>query len=205
MYLKIDSDNIKYPDIKKAVDVLKSGGVIIYPTDTVYGLGCDIFNPEAIDKIYKIKQKSKNTGVSFICPDLKEISKYAIVEDYAYRIMKKLLPGAYTFVLRATKFVPKEVLPKRKTVGIRIPNNEFCLKMVKELGHPIVSTSVNISGEEEYSDPEEMEKVFGDKVDLIIDAGILPKEPSTVVSLIDGEPVVLREGKGDISYFSKLD
>lgn len=203
MYLKINPDNIKYPDIKAAVDVLKKGGVIIYPTDTIYGFGCDIFSKKAIEKIYKIKQKKTNTGVSFICSDLKDISKYAIVEDYAYRIMKRALPGPYTFVLRASKFVPKQILPKRKTVGIRIPDNDFCLQMVKELGHPIVSTSVNVSGQEAYNDPEEMDKVFGNQVDLVIDAGSLKQQPSTVVSLIGDEPEVLRQGKGEVDFFVK--
>lgn len=202
MILKI-KDSSQTQELQQVVDVLKEGGIIVYPTDTIYGIGCDIFHPKAIDKIYKIKNKKRDTGVSFVCSDLSDISKYAVVQDYAYRLMKKLLPGAYTFVLQATKLVPKEILPKRKTVGIRIPDNEICLEIVKLLGHPIVSTSVNISGEQSFNDPQKIEKEFGHQVDLIIDAGILPKDPSTVISLIGDEPEILREGKGDISMFTK--
>lgn len=198
--IEIHGDNLEYPKIKKAVDVLRNGGVLVYPTDTIYGFGCDIFAPEAIDRIYKIKQK-KSKQFSFICNDLTEIAKYAIVSDYAYRVMKKLLPGPYTFVFKATKMVPKEIVPDKKTVAIRIPDNKVCLELVKQLGHPIITTSVNLSNEPHYSDPLEIEKEFGEKVDLVIDAGILTADPSSVIDLSGDQPIIIRKGKGDVSIF----
>lgn len=200
MMIEIDTNNPAYPKIKKAVDVLKLGGVIVYPTDTIYGLGCDIFDPAAIDRIYKIKGKHAS-GFSFVCGDLTEIAKYAIVSDQAYKIMKRVLPGPYTFVFKASKLVPKKIVPDKKTVAIRIPNNKICLEIVKNLARPIISTSVNLSGEPHYADPLEIEKEFGDKVDLIIDAGILENEPSTVIDFSNGEPKIIRRGKGDTSMF----
>ncbi len=200
MMIEINENNLQYPKIKKAVDILRNSGVIVYPTDTIYGFGCDIFREEAIEKIYNIKHK-KARRFSFICNDLAEISKYAIVSDYAYRIMKKLLPGPYTFIFKATKMVPKEIIPEKKTVAIRIPDNKICLELVKQLGHPIVTTSVNLSDEPPYSEPLEIEKEFGDKVDLIIDAGILSNDPSSVIDLSGDSPVIIRRGKGDVSMF----
>jgi tRNA threonylcarbamoyl adenosine modification protein (Sua5/YciO/YrdC/YwlC family) len=200
MILEINKHNPEYPKIKQAADILKNGGVIIYPTDTIYGFGADIFNKAAIERIYKIKKK-KIQGFSFIIPDLKDIAKYAIVSDYAYKIMKKLLPGPYTFVLKATKYVPKELIPEKKTVAIRIPDNEICLELVRLLGDPIVTTSVNISGEPFFSESIEMEKKFGDQVNLILDAGELSNEPSSVIDLSGAAPIVIRRGKGDVSMF----
>ncbi len=123
--------------------VLEQGGVIGYPTDTIYGVGCDLFNPEAIQKIHRLKKMEGKKPLSFICSDLKDISQYAFVSNYAYKVMKRVLPGSYTFILKATKLVPKIAQTKQKTVGIRIPDNKICLALVKELGHPIISTSVN--------------------------------------------------------------
>lgn len=198
MLIEINNQAPEYPKIKQVIEILKNCGVIVYPTDTIYGFGCDIFCKTAVERIYKIKKK-KSTGFSFICPNLNEISKYAIVSDYAYRLMKKLLPGAYTFVFKATKYVPKELIPNKKTVAIRIPDNQVCLKLVEMLGNPIVTTSVNIVTEPHFSDPLQIEREFGDQVDLIIDAGILKNEPSSVVDLSGDSPVVIREGKGDVS------
>jgi tRNA threonylcarbamoyl adenosine modification protein (Sua5/YciO/YrdC/YwlC family) len=200
MLIEINKDNPEYPKIKQAVDILKNDGVIVYPTDTIYGFGADIFSIKAIDRIYKIKKK-KATGFSFIIDDLKNVSKYAHVSDYAYKVMKRLLPGPYTFIFKATKLVPKEIIPKKKTVAIRIPDNKVCLDIVKQLGNPIVTTSVNISGEPHFSDPLNIEKHFDDQVDLIIDAGILKNEPSSVVDLSGDEPIIIRHGKGDVSMF----
>lgn len=198
--IELNENNLEYPKIKKAVDFLRNNGVIVYPTDTIYGFGCDIFSEEAIEKIYKIKQK-KARRFSFICNDLTEISKYAIVSDYAYRLMKKLLPGPYTFIFKATKLVPKEIIPDKKTVAIRIPDNKICLELVKQLGHPIITTSVNLTDELNYSEPLEIEKEFGKQVDLIIDAGILSNDPSSVIDLSGEAPVIIRRGKGDVSLF----
>lgn len=187
--------------IYKAVEVLRNGGVIIYPTDTVYGLGCDIYNHEALKRIYEIKHETGTKLYSFICPDLKDISKYAKVSDYAYRVMKKLLPGPYTFVLPAAREVPKKLWTKRKTVGIRIPDHKVALMLAKELGNPIVSTSVtNRKGVVLY-DPEEIRLIFNTKVDLMLSAGALEGEPSSIIDLSQEEPEILRVGAGDISMF----
>ena len=154
--------------ISKAVEVLRNGGVIIYPTDTVYGIGCDIFNKEALERVYDIKQETGTKLFSFICPDLKDISKYARVSDFAYKTMKKLLPGPYTFVLQAAKEVPKTLWTKRKTVGIRVPNNNIALTLAKELGNPIVSTSATKRVGEALYDPEEIKMIFNPYVDLML-------------------------------------
>ncbi len=200
MLFQINKHTPEYPKIKKAVDLLKNNGVIVYPTDTIYGFGCDIYSAKAVERIYKIKKK-KATGFSFICPNLKEISKYAIVPTHAYRTIKKLLPGPYTFIFKATKMVPKKLIPNKKTVAIRIPDNKVCQELVNELGHPIVTTSVNLSSQPHFSDPLEIEKHFDEKVDLIIDAGILQNEPSTVVDLSNDQPVIIRKGQGSVEDF----
>ena len=187
--------------INKAVEVLKEGGVIIYPTDTVYGIGCDIFNKEALERVYDIKHDSNTKLFSFICHDLKDISKYAKVSDFAYRAMKKLLPGPYTFVLPAAKEVPKKLWTKRNTVGIRIPNHNVALTLAKEMGNPIISTSVtNRKGEVLY-DPMEIKAIFNMQVDLMLGSGALEGKPSSIIDLSDEEPEVIREGAGDVSMF----
>lgn len=187
--------------INKAVEVLKSGGVIIYPTDTVYGIGCDIFNKEALERVYYIKQDAGTKLFSFICPNLKDIAKYARVSDYAYKTMKKLLPGPYTFVLPAAKEVPKKLWTKRETVGIRVPDHNIALELAKELGNPIVSTSVTKRTGEPLHNPEEIKLLFENQVDLMLAAGTLDSEPSSIVDLSGEEPEILREGAGDVSIF----
>lgn len=187
--------------VNMAVDVLKKGGVIVYPTDTTYGIGCDLFNKEAIERVYRIKRMTKHKPLSFICADLKDISRYAQVTNYAYQTMRRLLPGPYTFILNATKMVPRLMITKRKTVGIRVPDNEICLEIVSSLGNPIITTSANVEDEDVICEPEEIEETFGSEVDLIIDSGSLPAHLSSVVDLIDDNPVIVREGAGDISMF----
>ncbi len=187
--------------INKAVEILREGGVIIYPTDTVYGIGCDIFNKEALERVYAIKHEAGTKLFSFICPDLKDISKYAKVSDYAYKTMRKLLPGPYTFVLPAAKEVPKTLWTKRNTVGIRIPNHPVALSLVKELGHPIVSTSVTNRKGDILFNPEEIKNIFNIQVDLMLATGALEGEPSSIVDLSNEEPEVIREGAGDVSIF----
>ena len=185
--------------IKKVAEVLRDGGVIAYPTDTVYGIGCNIFNRQGIERIYQIKKRKKNKPLSFICADLSDISQYAIVSNYAYRIMKRCLPGPYTFILEASSITPKKILSKRKTVGIRIPDHKACLAIVKELGHPIISTSANISEEEDLNSPDDIEDKLGHLLDLIVDGGVLISEPSTIIDLTGDSPEILREGKGGIN------
>lgn len=188
--------------INKAIKVLQEGGVIIYPTDTVYGIGCDIFNKQALDRVKEIKSNPDIKLLSFICPDLKNISKYAKVSDYAYKTMRRLLPGPYTFILPASREVPKKLWSKRKTVGIRIPDHKVALKIVEGLGHPIVSTSTTTRKGDLLIDPLEIKSVFDFQVDLMLASGNLSGKPSSVIDLSDEEPVVVREGAGDVSIFA---
>ncbi len=201
MIISINPQNPQLRLIRRVVEVLKQGGVIGYPTDTIYGIGCDLFNKEAIERIYRLKRHNRNKPLSFICSDLKDISRYAQVSNYAYKSMKRLLPGAYTFVLEATKLVPKMVMTKQKTVGIRVPDNAICLALVGELGHPIISTSVYRPDEELYSDPREIEERFGKSLNLVIDGGIIVAKHSSIIDLTDEIPRVIRRGKGDVSAF----
>jgi tRNA threonylcarbamoyl adenosine modification protein (Sua5/YciO/YrdC/YwlC family) len=194
-----DTPQIRY--INKAVEILKQGGVIIYPTDTVYGIGCDIFNKDALERIFTIKNDNNSKLFSFVCSDLKDISKYAKVSDYAYKSMKHLLPGPYTFILPAAKQVPKKLWSKRKTVGIRVPNNSVTLKLVELLGNPIISTSTtNRKGEVLY-DPFDIKNIFNSQVDIMLSMGNLPGSPSSVIDLSEEMPEVIREGAGDVSMF----
>jgi len=164
-------------------------------------LGCSLFNKRGIEKIYEIKKRNKKQPLSFICADLKDISKYALVTDFAYKTMRRYLPGPYTFILQASRLVPKIILPKRLTTGIRIPDNRICMDLVAELGEPIISTSVKTDDDQYLNDPEEIEKKFKHRVDAVIDGGIFASEPSTVISLIDDSVEVIRVGKGDASKF----
>ena len=199
--LSINTQNPQMRLIKKAVDVLRDGGVIIYPTDTVYGLGCSLSNKKGIEKIYEIKRRDKKKPLSFICSDLKHISQYAKVTDYAYKTMKRLLPGSYTFILEASRLVPKIILPKRPTTGIRVPDNNICLALVSELGQPIISTSVKTAEGEDMGNPYIIEEQWDKLVDLIIDGGNIIPEPSSVISLVDDNIEIIRIGKGDVSAF----
>jgi len=201
MILAINSKNPQLRLVRKVIEVLEKGGVIGYPTDTVYGVGCDLFNQEAIRKIHRLKKMEGKKPLSFICSDLKDISRYAHVSNYAYKMMKRLLPGPYTFVLTATKLVPKIAMTKQNTVGIRIPDNKICLSLVRELGHPIISTSVYKPDEGLYNDPAEIEERFAKQLDLVIDGGVIVAEHSSIIDLTDEFPNVIRKGKGDVSLF----
>jgi tRNA threonylcarbamoyl adenosine modification protein (Sua5/YciO/YrdC/YwlC family) len=185
--------------IQKAAEVLEEGGVIAYPTDTVYGIGCDLLNRKAIDRIYRIKGLDRGHRMSFICQDLSNIAEYAYVTDFAYRWMKRLLPGPYTVVLQASRQVPKILLEKRREVGIRVPDNETCIELARTLGHPIISTSATdpVTGEI-LIDPDVVKERLGGQLDLVLDGGLLTVEPSTVVSLIDDEITIIRQGKGPV-------
>jgi tRNA threonylcarbamoyl adenosine modification protein (Sua5/YciO/YrdC/YwlC family) len=200
-YFELHPINPQVRFISKAVDVLRSGGVIIFPTDTFYGLGCDLFNREGMEQILMLKNESDTKLFSFICSDLKDISKYAKVSDYAYRTMKHLLPGAFTFILPAAKIVPKKLWSKRKTVGIRVPKHEVTLQIVRELGNPIISTSVTTRLGEPIINPAEIKNLFYSRVDLMLASESVSFEPSSVVDLSGDEPEIIREGAGDISLF----
>jgi tRNA threonylcarbamoyl adenosine modification protein (Sua5/YciO/YrdC/YwlC family) len=201
MIITINSKDPQRRLIRKVVEVLEQGGVIGYPTDTIYGVGCDLFNPEAIRKIHRLKKLDGKKPLSFICSDLKDISQYAYVSNNAYKMMKRLLPGAYTFILKATKLVPKIAMTKQNTVGIRIPDNKICLSLVRELGHPIISTSVYKPDEGLFNDPAEIEERFGKQLDLVIDGGVIVAEHSSIIDFTDDFPEVVRVGKGDVSLF----
>jgi tRNA threonylcarbamoyl adenosine modification protein (Sua5/YciO/YrdC/YwlC family) len=201
MLMRINPQNPQPRLIRQVVEVLNKGGVIAYPTDTVYGFGCSLYNKKGIERIYLIKRSEKNQPFSFICADLKDISLYCKVSNYAYKTMKRLLPGPYTFILEGTKLVPKIMLTRRMTAGIRVPNNPICLSVVKGLGHPIISTSARLPGGEVLYDPAEIEGQLGNALDLVIDGGLSVSEPSSVIDLTEDRPKVLRKGKGDVSSF----
>lgn len=200
MLLEIDPRHPQPRLIAKVADILRNGGLIAYPTDTTYGIGCSIFNKKGVERIYQIKQREKKKPFSFICADLSDATRYARVSNFAFNILKRRLPGPYTFVLEATRVVPDLLVTKQKTVGIRIPDNPICLAIVKELGHPIVTTSANLSGEEPIGDPLQIERELGKQLDLVVDGGLLPADVSSVVSLIDDVSEVLRRGVGDVSW-----
>ncbi len=200
-FIKIYDENPNPKEIKKVVDVLRNGGLVIYPTDTVYGLGCDITNTKALQRIAKIKGiKLEKANFSFICNDLSHISDYIRQIDTAtYKILKKALPGPYTFILPGNNNLPK-VFKKRKTVGIRVPDNNIARTIVQELGNPIVSTSIYDEDDivEYTTDPELILEKWDSLVDIVIDGGYGDNVASTIIDLSGYEPEIIREGKGDI-------
>jgi tRNA threonylcarbamoyl adenosine modification protein (Sua5/YciO/YrdC/YwlC family) len=200
MVFHVNPENPQIRLIRQVVDRLKQGGVIAYPTDTTYGLGCDIFNRRGVKNIYQIKQRDPRKPFSFICSDLSDVANYAQVSNFAFKIMKRHLPGPYTFVLDATRIVPDTLTTRQKTVGIRIPDDPIALSIVRELGHPLVTTSANPSGENPLHDPTEIENTMGRQLDVVVDGGIRLGNPSTVISLVNDQIEVLREGSGDISW-----
>jgi tRNA threonylcarbamoyl adenosine modification protein (Sua5/YciO/YrdC/YwlC family) len=201
MLININQQNPQQRLIKKVVDILKNGGVVVYPTDTYYGIGCDIMNKKAIERIYQIKQRNMSKPFSFICSGLKNISNYAKVSNYAYKTMKRLLPGPYTFILEGSKLVPKIMLTKRKTAGIRVPDNPICLALVNELGNPVITTSATMPDGMIFHDASLIHDYYGNRVDAVIDGSIVPGQPSSVILLIDDIPEVIRKGMGDVSIF----
>lgn len=206
MLLHIHPDNPQQRNIDTVVECLRDGGVIIYPTDTIYGLGCDIYNAKAIERISRIKNiDPKKAQFSFVCADLSHITDYAkSIDTPIFRLLKNALPGPYTFILEASKQVPKALKTKKDTVGIRIPDHKICHEIVTALGHPIMSTSLPMEEDVEYyTDPEVIHDQFEKLVDIVIDGGYGGFEPSTVISLLNGEPELIREGAGD--WLSLLD
>ncbi|MGB9497382.1 MAG: L-threonylcarbamoyladenylate synthase [Dissulfuribacterales bacterium] len=201
MLLEIDPKRPSPRQINMVAEILRRGEIIVYPTDTCYGIGADIFNKKAIGRIYQIKGLHKSTPFSFVCANLRDISRYAFVTDYAYRILKRFLPGPYTFILEGSREVPKMMLTKRRTVGIRIPDHPVCKAIADALGNPLISTSAGIGNEPVWSDPKEINEVLGKRLAVVIDCGIIPAVPSSVISLVNDETLVLRKGKGDVSAF----
>ena len=197
MLIRLYEDNTNMRDVARIVDVLRDGGIVVYPTDTVYALGCDALNVRAIEKICKIKGiNPQKTNLSIICYDLSNISEYAKVDNTIFKLMKKNLPGPFTFILNATTSLPK-IYKNRKEVGIRIPDNTIIRTLVKELGNPILTTSVRDEDEilEYTTDPELIAEKYGDNVDIVIDGGYGGLEPSTIVDCRDGIEII-RQGKG---------
>jgi tRNA threonylcarbamoyl adenosine modification protein (Sua5/YciO/YrdC/YwlC family) len=192
-------ENPHLREINKAGEILKKDGVVIYPTDTVYGLGAALSSQKGIKKIYQIKKISTNKLLSFICPDLKNIAKYAHINNHVYKIMKRCVPGPFTFILPATKIVPKLLFQKRRTVGIRIPDSPLCREIVHLLGEPIISTSVPNGADGFFTDPDEIIDNMENDVDLVLDAGVIISEPSTIVDLSLDTPEIIRKGSGDTS------
>lgn len=205
MLIKIYPENPNERAIDQVVEVLRKGGLIIYPTDTIYGLGCDITNPKAIEKICRIRGiKPEKANFSFICHDLSHISDFIKpIDNTTFRVLKKALPGPFTFIFNANNNVPKLLSSNKKTVGIRVPDNNIARCIVKELGNPILSTSIKDDDELiEYStDPELIHEKYQDLVDLVIDGGYGDNEASTVIDCTNGEFEIIREGKGDIEAF----
>jgi tRNA threonylcarbamoyl adenosine modification protein (Sua5/YciO/YrdC/YwlC family) len=204
-YLQIHPEDPQPKKIARVVEVLKEGGIIIYPTDTVYGLGCDIFNTRAVERLKQLKgQKGKSANLSFICYDLSHLSEYTLhVTTPKFKLMKKTLPGAYTYILEASSKVPKILNANKKTVGIRVPDHAIPREIVRELGNPIVTTSINDEDEIiEYStDPELIYEKYENLVDLVIDGGYGNNVPSTVLDYTGDELVIVREGAGEIENF----
>jgi len=201
--IKIYPQNPNPREIDRVVGVLRNGGIIIYPTDTVYGLGCDITNHKAVEKIIRLKGlKSKEAHFSFICSDLSHIADFAKVSNSAFKLMKKNLPGPFTFILPGLSKVPDYFISKRKTVGIRIPDNTIPVEIVKALGHPIMTTSIKDDDDvvEYTTDPELIHERYQDLVDIVIDGGYGDNIPSTVVDCTTEEFEIVREGKGEIKF-----
>ncbi len=197
MLLPIHPEHPEPRKIQRAVDILNQGGVIAYPTDTVYGIGCDLMNKSAIERIYQMKGMQKDKSLAFICPDLSDISRYAIVENAQYRVMKRVLPGPYCFILQATREVPKIVHLKQKTVGIRVPAHPVTIALVRALGRPLISSTAAMTGAEPLIDPWEIKEQFSG-LDLILDGGTGGNVPTTVVDLSQGDVHIVREGAGPV-------
>jgi tRNA threonylcarbamoyl adenosine modification protein (Sua5/YciO/YrdC/YwlC family) len=200
MLLAIHPEHPEPRKIQRAVDLLVDGGVIAYPTDTVYGLGCDLTNKHAVDRLYAIKGVERSHPLAFVCPDLSDIARYAVVDNPVYRVLRRFLPGPYTFILAATREVPKLVQMKRKSVGIRVPALETPRALARVLGRPIISTSAARPGEEPFVDPHEIHEAFRGLA-LVLDGGAGGITPTTIIDLTTAPPTVVREGAGPVDEF----
>lgn len=202
-YLQVHPDNPEIRNIRQAARVLLDGGVIVYPTDSSYALGCHIGDKSALERIRRLRQLDDKHNFTLVCEDLSSLATYALVSNSAYRILKAYTPGPYTFILKGTPEVPRRLMhPKRKTVGLRVPDNIVAQALLKAIGEPIMSTSLILPGEvEQILDPYEMRLRIGKQVDLIVDSGPCGLEPTTMIDLVDGFPKVIRKGKGDVEPF----
>lgn len=200
MLLEINPLTPEPRKIKRAVEALEAGEVIAYPTDTCYGLGCDLFSKKAIDRLYQIKGADRSQMLAFVCPNLGDVAKYAVMHDRVYRILREFLPGPYCFILEATREVPRVIQTPRRTVGVRIPNHPVAIALVTELGRPIISSTAARHGESPNPDPHEIEVEFRG-LNLVLDAGAGGTVPTTVVDLTGNTPTIVRAGAGDTSPF----
>lgn len=198
MIIELHPENPQPRKISQVVECLRDGGVVVYPTDTIYGLGCDIHQHKAVERICKIKNiDPQKAQLSFICKDLSHLSDYTkSIDTPLYRLLKHHLPGPFTFILPASKEVPKLLQTKKSTIGLRIPNHQICMSILKALGNPILSASLPGDNVEDYTDPEHIHDVFGKQVDIVVDGGIGGVIPSTVVDCTFGHPEITRQGKG---------
>jgi tRNA threonylcarbamoyl adenosine modification protein (Sua5/YciO/YrdC/YwlC family) len=204
MAVEIQTIDLEHPHkrlLQHAARILENGGLIVYPTDTIYGLGADLFNKGAMERIFKLKKASRQKLLSFICPDLAAVANWAYVPTSAFRILRRVTPGKYTFVLRASKEVPKILLQKRATVGVRIPDSAVALGLVRELGRPLLSTSVPQGEDDFFTDPQVIAETFRHDIALVLDAGVQANEPSTIIDLSGSEPAVIRRGAGATEPF----
>ena len=185
--------------IQRVVEALTEGKLVSYPTDTTYGIGCDLLNKKAIERIYALKKRDRRKPVSILCSDLKDLSRYAVLSNTAYRILRRQLPGPYTFILPATPLVPKVMLTPQKMIGVRIPESEIVREMVEGLGRPVISTSATLEDGTILNDPEEIERRFRGAIDIVI-AEQCPGEASSIIDLTGDEPIIVRRGRGDLSW-----
>lgn len=203
-FFDIHPDNPQPRLIRRAVDILLDGGVIVYPTDSSYALGCQIGAKEAMERIRRLRKLDEKHNFTLVCRDLSEITTYAKIDNQGYRLLKSLTPGAYTFIFEGTREVPRRLMhPRRKTIGIRVPDNAICRDLLRALDQPILSTTLILPGDElPLTDPYEMRDLIGQQVDLIIDGGFCGFEPTTMVDMSGDTPVLIRVGKGDPSQFA---
>ncbi|MFO1370673.1 MAG: L-threonylcarbamoyladenylate synthase [Marinagarivorans sp.] len=204
LLLQIHPDNPQERLIKQAVEIIKRGGLVVYPTDSAYALGCHIGDKLALDRIRAIRQLDKHHNFTLVCKDLSELATYARVNNAAYRLLKTHTPGPYTFILDATGEVPRRLMhPKRKTIGLRVPSHPITQALLAELGEPIMTSSLIMPGEElPLTDPYDIRELLDHHVELVIDGGFCGLDPTTVVDLTEGEPVLVRQGRGDASAFT---
>ncbi|NVJ03391.1 threonylcarbamoyl-AMP synthase [Myxococcus sp. AM009] len=194
--LEVDMEHPSPRHIQRAVEVLERGGLLAYPTDTYFGLGCDLSSKKGIERLYQLKGRDKKKPLSFLCPDLSDVARYAHVSNFAYRTMKGLTPGAFTFILEATRLVPDLMMSKQKQVGIRVPDAALVRELARALGRPLVTTSATDTEGEPLTDARDIKDALGHGLDLILDGGVTLNEPSTVISLIGDSLEILRQGKG---------
>jgi tRNA threonylcarbamoyl adenosine modification protein (Sua5/YciO/YrdC/YwlC family) len=196
--VEVDAQHPQPRHVERAAQILEEGGLIAYPTDTYYGIGCDLQSKKGIDRLYALKDRDRRKPFAFLCPDLSDVSNYALVSNFAYRTMKQLTPGPFTFVLEATRLVPQMMQNKQRQVGIRVPQAPLMLAIAAKLGRPIVTTSATSDDGRVLIDAKDIKDELGNRLDLILDGGVQPNEPSTVVSLIGDQIEILRQGKGII-------